>query len=499
MSLECMYKDVNVCHREFFNSADCTCDTNLIVPDTKGDIVKILSLKTSTTISDTKVEKDRLIVSGQVKFNLLYIGEDAQNKVSTLCTITPFSHTISITTTENSIPLVNICANASSYTLINSRKVRVSANLKLSGVIYHTKRIKALSSAPSAETKTKEITTSFPTVICKKTVSITDCVELPGNNSEIQSVLKSSAKVTEFDYKILNNKAILKGNVLMTVLYIANEDMVISSVTIPFTEVVEAEGLAPLQEVKINISVADCSAIADTDLSGEYKMLEVSILLTAAITAFNKDTLSFVSDIFLPKGNIKTESCSFPIESLSEAVCEEEFVKETITLQTPNNPFGKIIEVDTDIVDISVKDNLLTGILSVCVLYQSPDSSAVNSITEKITVTHKLPHNHIKNIKCRINHTGYAITSDTSMELRLSLCFEGDSFTKEDATFFTLCEETDFTPPSRPSVIVSFVNKGDSLWSIAKRHNIPLSKLSKANDLDENSVLTIGEKLIIPR
>ena len=42
------------------------------------------------------------------------------------------------------------------------------------------------------------------------------------------------------------------------------------------------------------------------------------------------------------------------------------------------------------------------------------------------------------------------------------------------------------------------VIQGDSLWSIAKRYNISVDELYAANDLSENSLLRIGQKIQVP-
>ena len=41
------------------------------------------------------------------------------------------------------------------------------------------------------------------------------------------------------------------------------------------------------------------------------------------------------------------------------------------------------------------------------------------------------------------------------------------------------------------------VQKGDSLWSIAKKYNVGVEELKLANNLTSN-LLSIGQKLIIP-
>ncbi|MFA5265172.1 MAG: LysM peptidoglycan-binding domain-containing protein [Opitutaceae bacterium] len=42
------------------------------------------------------------------------------------------------------------------------------------------------------------------------------------------------------------------------------------------------------------------------------------------------------------------------------------------------------------------------------------------------------------------------------------------------------------------------VGKGDSLWSIAKKHGIPVSDLAAANNLRTGATLRVGQKLVVP-
>lgn len=42
------------------------------------------------------------------------------------------------------------------------------------------------------------------------------------------------------------------------------------------------------------------------------------------------------------------------------------------------------------------------------------------------------------------------------------------------------------------------VKKGDNLWSISKRYNVPLDEIYAANDLNKNSVLRVGQRIQIP-
>ena len=61
-----------------------------------------------------------------------------------------------------------------------------------------------------------------------------------------------------------------------------------------------------------------------------------------------------------------------------------------------------------------------------------------------------------------------------------------------------LSEGVQTVPVAGPSFETYTVQKGDNLWTIARRSNVPLNELYTANDLDMNSILRIGQQLQIP-
>lgn len=53
-------------------------------------------------------------------------------------------------------------------------------------------------------------------------------------------------------------------------------------------------------------------------------------------------------------------------------------------------------------------------------------------------------------------------------------------------------------PIPKETASTYIVKQGDSLWIIAKNHNVTVNSLRDKNKLDKNSILKIGQELIIP-
>ncbi|MBR5535699.1 MAG: DUF3794 domain-containing protein [Clostridia bacterium] len=500
MSLDYSYKDIEWTQTLFNKSDECFTEGNIIIPDSMDDIAKIISIKAHPTVSDAKCENGRININGQIKISLIYIGENETGKIYTLNVPCPFSHTIvSNDITDEFLTLVTpVCCNVS-HTIINTRRLKTTCALRFYASSYKNNRIKALSSAEGAQTICSEQNLYAARAICTKNIIITDNVEIGAGKNAITSILKHTVKITDKDFKVLNNKIIVKGNLNVSVLYCSEDSVNDAIVTLPFTEVIEAEGVSPSLTANVTLSVSDCEIRPDTDLSGEYKMLDINAVLSVNVRAFCQENIQTVTDIYLPGGALKSSFMPLKIQKDAASIAEEEFFKESITLPKGAPVISRVIDADCRIGEITLSDSAASATAEITFMYLSPSSSSLNTHTAKIPLAHKFNSDSVTNIIGEVNHIGYAITSDDTLEIRLSVIFTALCNNYEEINIITDCIEEEYIPPKRPSVIVSFVNRGDTLWSIAKKHNISLSSLATANAMDENAVLTVGEKLIIPR
>ncbi|MGB0408698.1 MAG: LysM peptidoglycan-binding domain-containing protein [Opitutales bacterium] len=94
---------------------------------------------------------------------------------------------------------------------------------------------------------------------------------------------------------------------------------------------------------------------------------------------------------------------------------------------------------------------------------------------------------------------GSSGTSDGLEEVFNAGLEAGDEFSEFDSVAplepLTTNQTVDIAGPSFETYTIQ---KGDNLWSIAKRYNVSLSELYAANGLNKNSVLRIGQEIQIP-
>jgi LysM repeat protein len=228
-------------------------------------------------------------------------------------------------------------------------------------------------------------------------------------------------------------------------------------------------------------------------------MVDVNVILSVSVTAFMKEDTTMITDLYLPHGSLEIETTPIRLQNTAKEISEEEFFKESVTLPPTAPVFGRIIDTDCRISELNHSASKTEGIAEVTFMYLSPSSAAINTYTARLPISHAFAAQSVSNARCSVKHTGYAITGDNAIDIRISVIFEATLTENEEVYVISNCLEKEYIAPKCNSVTVSFVNKGDTLWSIAKKHNIALSHLASANAIDENAALTVGSKLIIPR
>ena len=89
---------INVAHMNTRNmvakkSLQTVAEGDVIVPDIKPDIGKILEVEAEMMVHKTEVLQERVNVSGSVLFSVIYLPEEEGQNVKSIRTTQPFYHT----------------------------------------------------------------------------------------------------------------------------------------------------------------------------------------------------------------------------------------------------------------------------------------------------------------------------------------------------------------------------------------------------------------------
>ncbi|MEG2583482.1 MAG: DUF3794 domain-containing protein [Oscillospiraceae bacterium] len=486
-------------------------EADIIVPDIKPDILKILDISGDVCIKQHVMQNDRAYVQGVVKINILYVPDgDVVGKIKSLSTSQEFNHSIDIV---GATPDMQIFAEAEGesydFSLINSRKINVRAVVGIGVKVTKAQEVKIATGADkNIQIKTEKIMISSSTDGKTEQIIIREQTELPSGKPSIGEILKMRATGVSTEVQMIDGKAIAKGQVKLAILYCAEdetESIQYLENVLPFSEVFDVPGAVEDMEGEVEYSIADVYSEIREDSDGEPRCVGVECVIDAYIKGTETVELPSISDAYALCGNVKITREGYNIEqlidNLTAQISHKDIVKIQSTLPKPTQIYdvcseAKVNKITVENSCINVHGSVVTHILYLT----DDDSTPVASIEHSSEFTHTLESSKITNdcacdAKIFVDHVSYNMSGDDEIELRLVICL-GVKIVKtgrcEVVTEIEVIENECLEKCS--SIIIYFVQPGDTLWNIARRYHTTVKDIMEMNCL-ENDKLNIGQQI----
>ena len=487
---------------------------DIIVPDVNPDISKILLADANASILSKDYQNGKINVMGCLFVNILYLPERTEENAPRLKAINTkldFQDSIACSL-EN--PLMSAVANVLSvnFNLVNSRKVNIKVTVELKTKAYVKKElplITGISDEDMAETKKKNISIHSTTADCQKEFVFTENLEVPAAKCDIEEILKTNVSIIKGECKTSENNIALRGVVNVLTLYTGFEEGFIHECMeheLPFYENIEVEGLFEDCMCNVTYDIKDVSIKVIDDLNGDPRMIALSVTICANITASKIYDMDILEDLYCPgkKCELKRETNRLR-KNVNEGTSRAAL--KNIMMLTDGKPdITKVYNVTARPVirEYEIRDAklVLSGDITAFLIYCAADG-VLNSETCEFAFQHSIDIDPVEeNCLCEYNAcvtgTNFNIMSEREVEIRTNVEFfvrmteEFDSYMISDCTVSDAEEDL----KNLPQIIIYCIQKGDTLWDIAKQYNTTIKRIKDVNHIDE--LLPPGEKILIP-
>lgn len=470
--------------------------TDSIVPDTFPDIARIAAVYGNPQLKDDTPQSGRVLVSGSVRMTVLYVP-DGGGPLHRLDIPISFAHIEEAAGINEDSQLFVSCRIVSADAhIMNSRKLSVTAVLSLSCRVFAPDTL-ALTDGFADQNGGLEMLTSTHTItapvsVYRREFTLMDDVPL-AESSHYREIAAPRAELRLSDCRLMNGKAVLKGDVALHLLVITDENTLENAeCVIPFTQIFEVDGMADNQQICASFSIRHL----DTELRDDGT-LSVGLGAGVLLTAFETHTMHLVADVYHLEHPVHVETapitipCSHP---LAELGCE---ASETIPVGMKIAQVADVCAVFDSIVHEPSRTLMR---MMACVVYRSDDGEYY-SVHRSVHMPLSLPDGtqkiRLNGMQCRASAT---VSGEDSVVLSLSgrcslLCDEPlqlnnlSSLTIEDATI----------PSAAPvSIILRYVGEEERLWDIAKAYRTTVDAIRQANQLSADSWNVHAQMLLIP-
>lgn len=506
MAIELIKEAFKVEELKGSNEIDTLVETEIYISPTKPNIEKILWVQGKVEVLNTKIIKDKLIVSGLARFNLLYKSVDAENNIQTLDTNKEFREEIDITgIDENMISKVKSKIEYIEWELEES-KVQLKALVNLWGEVEEFRTIEAIK-----EIKGKDTLQSLKEKVNYKEVHgretsyalIKDVLRLNEDSPEIDEIIKFSINTKEVESMVVDDRVITSGEVTVNLIYYGQNKIYSHKETIPFNHFVEMPGVNNQLKCGVEYQVVEGIYEVMGNELGERKLVDLEIKISVTGKAYEDKSRDLIVDAYSTSENILLEREEINIKESLKDIRHIEELNIMINDIDPN----EILEIEgyTSILDKKLvgEELVVEGILTLDIQYIDRTTEELGSHREDIPFRTSIyedgnegalveVESSLDNVKYSLKKDGCSVEANVLLNINLS----------KNRKIYGIREikETDvlIDKKNKPSITVYIVQKGDGLWDIAKRYNTTTEEILFSNN-NGTGEFHPGDKIIIEK
>ena len=483
-------------------------ESDVIVPDTKPDMGKILTTVGRARVTDCTKQGDRLLVAGIADYTVLYVPEKEEDGLLESLEIElPFKDVFTGFGEEGADVDAEAEITSASATLLNSRKLAVKGTVSLQLTVGR-KRETVLTVGLSADKVPAIRTETVPlTTLAARGRFTSSCgqrMEVPEELPPINTILSTDASVYEEDVKLITGKLILKGTVRLETLFRAPDGMPhLMEHAIPYTEILDIPAAEEGMHVSTDYVITEIFCEKDDDDERERSFgAEVAMEIRAELR--QETAVEYLTDFYVPGENIRYKSEPVTLETAVYMPKERLSLRETVSLTEDMPPIARVIKLSAvpHITGVTLEggEAHIEGMAHTDLLYLTEGGTPYlfsDRFPFALSIPTKAPENAAISCMARLENASYTLPDTESADIRLILEIGLRLTESRTVQSITEIEETEKNT-DRPSLVISFANGKDSLWEIGKRYSTSAEKIGEVNGLDAEAVPAAGTRLLIP-
>lgn len=492
---------------------------DIIVPDVKPDIAKILQVDGTAVITEKEVHQDKVVINGVVHFKILYAPEGAEEPIKSINTSSGFTNTVEVKNAVSGMTAqIESDIEHIEFNLLNERKMNVKAVVSMNCKVVDTP-ILDLVTGINGEEDIQVLRKSIKAynIVAQEDAEfiVKEDLEVPAGKPSIKDLLKVDVKITGKDMKLINNKVIIKGEINVCSLYVAEMDdnsIQFMEHEVPFTEVLDMDGVTEEMHCELEYDIQDMYYQLKEDSDGDIRIISIENTLKVSAKASQKVALDVVVDSYSPDVNIKTQKSTYHVDEILEDSKTQATVKEMIELPADIPQIVQVYNIITKpyMTDYNIGDGRINveGVIDTYILYLSDsEENPVFSFKQEVPFRHTIEAQGASpemacDIKVEVDHFSYNMNAASEMEIRYILGISSKVIKTSTVELITQAEidtEEVADAQAQPSIVIYFVQRNDTLWNIAKKYHTTIQEITAVNDIEDNGMLFQGQQLLIPK
>ena len=492
----------------FCDSTEVPIDVDFTLPDYCPDISKIFKCRAVPRISSKGINGKNINLEGSVTLTLLYCDKDG--KLSSFEYHYPFSKNIEM---SEECATANIkCRIRTEYLncrAVTSRKVDVHGAAGINIKIFKRKCTDIISdfNDDNIELRRSIAPATVPMGYSEKFLLIEEEIRTGQGQPTIKSILRFDANSCVKETKIIKDKAVVKGELSVSILYCAEDSTTPQSVktVLPFSQMVDVAGISEqcLCDTKSEIAFIDVKP--RISVTGENKSFSLTSKILLTCEAYCSNDIAVVLDAFSRKyqSDIKRNKVCF--EKIVHNISEQYLCKKNIELE---EEIASVIDLWCNVHSSTTKyensNMIICATIVVSMIICNSNGNAIYC-EKPIDFEYKHPLNCEMCMpycepQLEINSSTYTLMGSNIAEIKIELGINAAIYEKREISLISDmsidCEHI-LERNNNSALTVYFCSQGDNVWNVARKYKASVDQLMQMNSL-ESEDLTEGKMILVP-
>lgn len=490
----------------FNTTGEIPLDEDFVLPDFYPEINKILKCKAIARINSKCINGTSIELDGHICINLMYC--DKNGCIKNYEHIVPFSKNIEANdSVSGGVVHAKVKTEYINCRAITERKATVHGAFNITVYVKNKRQHEVVVEIEDNTVQTNCNEYKFLNAVgsAEKNCVIEQELSLSHGQQVIDSIVRCDAYPVITEIKPIKNKASIKGNLTISVLYTSGKQCIPYKSVVPFSQFVDIQGISEecICTGKVHLCFLE---VKPKSIDGEWRSMMLNAKLSVNVDTFCEGEVPVINDAYSTKYELDMNRFDINLEKIVGHISDNFMFKKTIDFS--EGTLGNIIDVwsEIEVMNCILNDCMLVinGNITICALVYDNDGRVCYH--EK-----KTEFNFEKNAEfaCDGNivctpvlepvSSSYTLLSDASLEYRseyrinMSISEEKKiSLLKDIAT-----NEENIKKQNECSLIVYFASKGENVWEIAKRYNTDIYEMKTINSLNEECLIC-DKQLLIP-
>ena len=518
----------------------------IMLPDGKPDIERVISVDATldteslvTNILDAKIGK--VIVEGSIDVNAMYVADvpegQPQQPVHFVEGKIDFSFFVKIPGARKDMDVrVRAKIEHIQHSFDPNRPREIKVRIIVMFFVKVPRRVEIEIVIDATGPKDLQV--------LKKTLRIEDVigearaqnivksdVGVPEEKPDIEQILKVEAEAREITTKIIKNKIIIEGVLEVGILYVAiapegqpRQPVHFMEAEIPFTQFVEIpgaeEGMARFVRVEVE------------HIKGRRKderTVTIEAILKIKAKVFETKIMQIVIDVFSPSEKLEVEKTRLKLDQVIGEDENEIVIKDTLTVPDEKPDIEQIYKTNCKarVTEARILDSkvIVEGVLTLETLYvadvpEGEPQQPLHFMEHEVDFTTfvEIPgaeEDMMLDFDVLVEHCSsstipneprrFEVRAVLGLFAKVTEMIEIDIVVnviepeEEEEEEKEEKKEEKKKGEEKPSMTIYIVQRGDTLWLIAKRYNVTVESIVSANNITNPDAIMPGQQLIIPR